>query len=155
MNQADVDRGLIAALYIRQAGAWAADIALTGKSPVGEEIEVLPKAIDEIGKAEAPKSTAAIDQREKAREEKRTPDADNVSISFQPLTDEQEQDYFNRHWRKPDRKVHALGEKEPQNSLQNVGWPTKEQVVSSFQAWEKGGEAGLLEWVKNNHKKKD
>jgi hypothetical protein len=46
LNQADVDRGSISAIYGRQSGAWAADLALTGKGPTDEEVDALSKRID-------------------------------------------------------------------------------------------------------------
>jgi hypothetical protein len=52
LNEADVDRGIIAALHIRQAGGWAADIALVGKSPTNEELDALPKSIETVGNRE-------------------------------------------------------------------------------------------------------
>lgn len=157
LNQADVDRGLIAALHIRQAGARAANMALTGKSPASMSMGALPKPIDAIEDAKLWKSNAGIDRGENGCEERPTPVTNNVSIAMQRLTDEQlqEQEYFGRHWHRPDQKLPMLEEKKPQNPLQEVGLPTKEQVVSSFQAWQKGGEAGLLEWVKNNQKEED
>lgn len=64
LNPDDVDRGIIAALYARQAGAWAAEIALTGKSPTNEEISAFSKSIDAIGidaQAERPQATQMFD----------------------------------------------------------------------------------------------
>lgn len=40
-NQADVDRGILVGLVARQAGAWATDMALTGKAPTEEEMGAL------------------------------------------------------------------------------------------------------------------
>lgn len=67
----------------------------------------------------------------------------------------------HQHERNDPENIGSVGnvptpeQKMQENPLQKFGWPTTEQVTSSFEAWKKGGQAGLLEWVKNNHRKGD
>jgi hypothetical protein len=51
LNQDDVDRGILAALYTRQSGAWATETALSGKVPTTTEFEEFEKAIATMGGA--------------------------------------------------------------------------------------------------------
>jgi len=62
LNQADVDRGVLAALYTRQSGAWAAETALTGRVPTTEEFDAFEKAIATMGSAELVSKSKSIQE---------------------------------------------------------------------------------------------
>lgn len=49
----------------------------------------------------------------------------------------------------------TLEEQTPETPLQEIGWPTNEQIEKHFEAWQKRGQAGLLEVVKSNQRKED
>lgn len=74
---------------------------------------------------------------------------------MQPVTDDHQRECNRQENLERVGNVPTPEQKMPENPLQKVGWPTQEQVVSSFEAWKNGGEAGLLEWVKNNQRKED
>jgi hypothetical protein len=73
LNQADVDRALIPALHIRQSGAWAADLALTGKG-TDKEVDALLKQNDALEESGILQSHAAIDRGKSSIREQQTPD---------------------------------------------------------------------------------